>query len=189
MMNSFVLCALVALGLGPSPRFGGSANRPTHESTPTATITPAPAGRTVASVAATQPAPDQPPSPETLLAKIPDTTDAELAALKDTPELRLKGPKITDAVLAQLKGMKSLTRLSLWGTKVTDAGLAQLKEIKDLKQLALTCTAVTDAGLTGIKEMMDLRSLDLIGTLVTDAGLAQLKDLTHLRNVDLGLRR
>jgi hypothetical protein len=62
--------------------------------------------------------------------KLPDATDADLAALKqkqDLVELDLEGSRVTDAGLANLMKMKNLLTIGLSGSKVTGAGLENLK--------------------------------------------------------------
>ncbi|MGA2031946.1 MAG: hypothetical protein ABSG68_06810 [Thermoguttaceae bacterium] len=83
--------------------------------------------------------------------------------------------KTTDADLALVKQLPQLRGLSLWGTQVGDTGLLNLEDLSQLEELNLLCTKVSDAGLVHLKGARQLRSLNLLGTSVTRDGVADLR--------------
>jgi YHS domain-containing protein len=106
------------------------------------------------------------------------TTDAELAEVKNLPkvsQLNLANTAVTDAGLANVAGLTELTSLHLEKTAVTDAGLANLKNLAKLDYLNLYGTGVTDAGLANLSGLKNLKRLYLWQSKVTDAGVASLK--------------
>jgi hypothetical protein len=148
--------------------------------------------------------------------RLPEATDADLAALKDKQYLRelfLVHSKVTDIGIEHLKALRGLQTLNLSFTQVTDAGLVQLKEMMGLRTLILRETQITDNGLASLNEMRELRVLDLQcgqvtdagsahligmkdlqtlilkGTQVTDTGLKYLKDMKSLQTLDLSYTR
>lgn len=77
------------------------------------------------------------------------TTNADLAHLRDLPELRLlllDGPNVTDAGLAHLEGLPHLQTLWLYRAPITDAGLEHLGSVPHLERLVLHDTRVTKEG-------------------------------------------
>jgi hypothetical protein len=127
-------------------------------------------------------------SPETLILENTRITDAGLARLRGSTQLRtlsLGGTGISDAGLKHLQGLARLQRLYLANTGITDAGLAHLKDLIGLEYLDLQYTAVTDAGLIHLQGLRQLRMLHLDGAGVTDVGLAHLKGLASLRCLHL----
>jgi hypothetical protein len=93
--------------------------------------------------------------------------------------------KVKEADLALLKDMPNLVELNLGGTDVTDARLTHLKALPNLTILKLHRTKITDAGLVHLKGLTKLTSLNLYGTAVTDKGLEHLKGLKALRKLYL----
>jgi hypothetical protein len=115
-------------------------------------------------------------------------TDADLACLKDCPDLvslRLAVTNITGAGFEHLKELKKLEWLVAERTKITDQSLAHLKGIPSLRLLDLSCTTVTDAGVAHLKALSNLVSLNLSMTRVSDAGVAHLKELKQLEELGL----
>jgi Leucine Rich repeat len=112
-----------------------------------------------------------------------DVTDADIANLKDFPQLttlNLSDTKITDDGLIQLKTLSQLKVLFLDGTEITGAGLGNLEGLTLLEDVSLTNSKVTDSALAHIGGFAQLQSLSVAGTKVTDAGLPHLKRLSHL---------
>ena len=115
-------------------------------------------------------------------------TDADLACLKDLPDLQLlhlHATQVTDTGLEHLKGLTNLRWLYLDKTQVTDTGLEHLKELNNLRWLFLHGTQVTGTGLEHLKELTNLEWLILNGTQVSDAGLEHLTELNNLEILGL----
>jgi hypothetical protein len=73
----------------------------------------------------------------------PQVTDADLAALRDCPQvelLSLAHSRITDAGLVQLAGLEHLDSLNLAGTAITSAGLEHLAGFRQLQYLNVVGT-------------------------------------------------
>lgn len=98
-------------------------------------------------------------------------------------DFSLRGKPVTDAELALLKNMPNLVELSLANTDLTDAGTVHLKTLKNLTRLQLQNTKITDAALANFKGLEKLTSLNLYGTQVTDKGLDQLAGLKNLHDL------
>jgi len=142
-----------------------------------------------------------------------EAVDADLACLKELPNLEhlyLDHTGITDAGLEHVKTLRRLKVLDLEGTKVTgrrfdalanlacletlyltgseldDAGLALLQHqgLPRLCCLYIWKTKVTNAGLKHLKNMAALKHLSL-GNEITNAGLGHLKDIPHLQRLFL----
>ncbi len=115
-------------------------------------------------------------------------TDADLALLKQLPDLQLLRLAVTGVTgdgLEHLKGLKKLDFLVLERTKITDKSLARLKVIPSLQTLDLGGTSVGDEGVAHLKSLDRLVFLNLSMTKVTDAGIAHLKDLKQLEELGL----
>jgi hypothetical protein len=118
----------------------------------------------------------------------PDTTDQDLADLRDLPNLRhlrLQHTQITDAGVKRIGRLTHLVSLYVADTKISDAGLAELKDLQGLKELRLSKSAITDAGLVHLHPLSSLEALNLDKSNITDAGLRHLQPLTRLEQLNL----
>src|SRR5262249_26230838 len=95
----------------------------------------------------------------------------------------LIGCEITDADLAHLRDLPQLRELLLSDWQVTEAGLVHLKALPCLEQLTLWFDQVTDTGLTRLQGLPQLTVLTLVGTSVTDRDLAAVKALAQLEGL------
>ena len=117
-----------------------------------------------------------------------NVTDADLAVLSETPEVKgiiLEATSISDAGLAHIRASTCLRKLSLSRTSITDAGLSDIAGLKRLQLLNLDNTQVTDAGLEQLMGLSDLQWLCLEGTFITDAGLRKLESMRALKELDV----
>lgn len=118
-----------------------------------------------------------------------EITEADLASLKDIPnlvELDLGGTDVTDDNLAHLEGLTNLVRLHLEKTKITGPGLAHLKGMQKLIYLNLYSTDVSDEGLDHLGELKSLKKLYLWQTKVTDEGVSKLQQALSELQIDRG---
>jgi Leucine-rich repeat (LRR) protein len=79
----------------------------------------------------------------------------------DVVTVNLDFSKVTDAQLAHLKELPELRHLSLAGTQITDAGLTNIKGLCELRSLSIGNTQITEAGLASVGEFGGLQFLDI----------------------------
>lgn len=113
-------------------------------------------------------------------------TGSGLIHLKGLPVqfLRLGHATLTDAELAKLKDLPNLTTLDLTGTPITDAGLKHVGGLKQLTSLSLNnVQTVTDAGANHLEGLTELVTLHADAVPFGDAGCASLAKLPKLKSV------
>lgn len=116
-----------------------------------------------------------------------DPTDADLAVLRDLPNLKQlnlnNAARVTPARLAPLAKMRNLEVLYLMKTPVGDEGLAHVRNLHSLKELWIEETGITDASMPWIASNRKLTHLDVDGAKITDKSaplLAKLRSLEVL---------
>jgi len=120
--------------------------------------------------------------------EILDTTDADLAPIKDTRSvetLTIWSDRITDAGFESVAAVHGLRELHAGGIHLTDAGLQCISRLGDLEELDISSSDVTDVGMAHVRNLRSLRGLRVAYTKITDDCLAYLKNLPKLRRVDL----
>jgi Leucine-rich repeat (LRR) protein len=116
-----------------------------------------------------------------------DPSDADLAVLRDLPNLKQlnlnNAARVTPARLAPLAKMRNLEVLYLMKTPVGDEGLAHARNLHSLKELWIEETGITDGSVPWIASNPQLTHLDLDGAQITDKSapiLAKLRNLEVL---------
>ena len=113
-----------------------------------------------------------------------DPTDADLAILRDLPNLKQlnlnHAANITPARLAPLASLTKLEVLYLMNTPVGDAGLAHARNLHGLKEIWIENTGITDASMPWIASNPELTHLGVAGTRITDKYAPLLARLQNL---------
>src|SRR5262249_43167739 len=116
--------------------------------------------------------PPEPPDPTAAIAMI-ERLGGEYrrnASRPDKPvvQVTLLSTDLTDADLALLKDMPDLNRLSIEAKGMGDDGVAHLKDLPRLRHLSLFCPKVTDKGLAHLEALTELQSLSLLSPSIGD---------------------
>jgi hypothetical protein len=113
-----------------------------------------------------------------------DPTDADLAVLRDLPNL--KQLNLNDAASVTPKGLEPLAKmrhlevLYLMRTPVGDKGLAHAQNVHGLRELWVEGTGITDASVPWIVSNPKLTHLDVDGAKITDRSAPHLAKLQNL---------
>lgn len=113
-----------------------------------------------------------------------DPTDADLAVLRDLPNLKQlnlnHAAGIQPARLSPLAALTKLEVLYLTKTPVGDEGLAHARNLHGLKELWIQETGITDASVPWIASNTQLTHLGLGGTTIGDQSAPLLAKLENL---------
>jgi hypothetical protein len=91
------------------------------------------------------------------------TTDADIAALRDLPNLlllALRNTKVTDVSISQIAKFRTLKTLALRDTKISDACIPELGRMTWLKQLEIDKTQITAEGLKKLQALLPNTEFD-----------------------------
>ena len=113
-----------------------------------------------------------------------DPTDADLAVLRDLPNLKQfnlnHAANIKPARLSPLAALTRLEVLYLMNTPVGDAGLAHLRNLHGLREIWVENTGITDASVPWIASNPELTHLGVAGTTISDTSAPLLARLENL---------
>ena len=118
------------------------------------------------------------------LTYVSDAGAEAIATLPQLEELNLFAAEfITDAAIAFLRGSTNLRVLNLRGTDVTDTSLEYVSRLTNLRSLDISFTQIGDVGMEHLAPLSQLEDLNVGGMKISGAALHVLKYLPSLKRL------